>query len=66
MDGGLSSRQGCFRYLGLGVALALLITACRPAPETKSYQLHGQVLAVHPTNSRSRFGTKTSSAICPA
>ena len=35
-------------YLCLGVTLASTIAACRPAPETKSYQLHGQVLAVHP------------------
>src|SRR5690349_9245076 len=47
MDGGLRQPSRLFRYLVLGVALALVITACRPAPETKSYQLHGQVLAVH-------------------
>jgi protein SCO1 len=50
MDGGLKLMQPArlLVYSCLGVVLASTIAACRPAPETKSYQLHGQVLAVHP------------------
>jgi protein SCO1/2 len=48
MDGGLRQPSRLLRYLCVGVTLASTFTACRPAPETRSFQLHGQVLAVHP------------------
>ena len=48
MDGRLTRPARLQRLFFIGLALAALVTACRPAPETKSYQLHGQVLAVHP------------------
>jgi protein SCO1/2 len=48
MDGGLRRPVRLLRHLCLGVALAWMVTGCRPAPPTKSYQLRGQVLAVHP------------------
>ena len=48
MDGGLRQPDRLLGYLYLGVALVSITTACSPAPATKSYQLRGQVLAVHP------------------
>ena len=48
MDGGLKRPARLLRYSCLGVTLASTVMACRPAPETKLYQLQGQVLAVHP------------------
>jgi len=48
MDGRLTRPARLLRLLCIGLAIAASVTACHQAPETKSYQLHGQVLAVHP------------------